>query len=219
MVRLLSLCIEICSSIIFVMPAVIILQYAVLKQRSLSKLAAVTVFSLYLMGVFSVVGLPTITSWHVDFHFNLIPFIDIVTSPLDYIRNTILNIILFMPFGFLLPAVWREYRSLRKIALAGFLLSLFIELLQIFTFRLTDVDDLITNTGGTMLGYDIGRRFSFRLPFRQAEAEKDRSGKWEPVLLFVVTLLIAFCLKPFLSDLMWDKVLSSPLWESIKGGK
>lgn len=219
MVRLLSLCIEICSSIIFAMPAVIILQYAVLKQRSLSKLAAAMVFSLYLMGVFSVVGLPTITSRHVDFHFNLIPLIDIVTSPLDYIRNTVLNIILFMPLGFLLPAVWKEYRSLRKIALAGFLLSLFIELLQIFTFRLTDVDDLITNTGGTMLGYFIGKRLSFRLPFRQTEAKEDRSGKWEPVLLFGVMFLIAFCLKPFLSDLMWDKVLSSPLWESIKGGK
>lgn len=209
MVYLLSMGIEFVASVVFLIPAVLILQYAVLKQRSFSKLAAVTIFSLYLMGVFSVVGLPSLASWHVNFHFNLIPLIDIATSPPDYIRNTILNVILFMPFGFLVPAVWKEYRSLRKMALAGFLLSLFIEILQIFTFRLTDVDDLITNTGGTMLGYYIGGRLSFRLPFRLAETEKDRYGKWEPILFLGIVFLIAFCLKPFLSNLMWDKVLSS----------
>lgn len=218
MVFLLNLGIEFVTSVVFLIPAVLILQYGVFKQHSFSKLAAVAIFSLYLLGVFSVVGLPTATSWHVNFHFNLIPLIDIVTSPLDYIRNTILNIVLFVPFGFLVPAVWKEYRSRRKMALTGCLLSLFIEILQIFTFRLTDVDDLITNTGGTMLGYYIASRFSFRLPFQLEETEEERLGKWEPILYIGVMFLIAFCLKPFLSELMWDKVLSSTLWENIKNG-
>ena len=123
MVRLLSIGIEIFSSVIFVIPAVFILQYIIFKQRNLSKTAATAVVIFYLVAVFSVVGIPTVTSWHVDPAFNLIPIIDIVNSPLDYIRNTVLNIILFVPFGFLLATLWKEYRSLRTVALAGLTLS------------------------------------------------------------------------------------------------
>lgn len=216
MVNLLSMGIEFVASTVAVVPAVLILQYIVSKQRSFSKTAAVMILSFYLMGVFSVAGLPTVASWHIDFDFNLIPLIDIATSPLDYIRNTILNIIMFAPFGFLLPMLWKEYRSLRKVALAGFLLSLFIEILQIFTFRLTDVDDLITNTAGTVIGYCVSKGLSFQLPFRLSE--KDGYNKWEPLLIIGMVFIVSFCLKPFLSNLMWDKVLASPLWESIRGG-
>ena len=35
-------------------------------------------------------------------------------------------------------------------------MSLAMEVLQLFTFRATDVDDLIMNTLGTLLGYIIG---------------------------------------------------------------
>ena len=35
-------------------------------------------------------------------------------------------------------------------------MSFTIEVLQLFTFRLTDIDDLIMNTLGTLLGYGIG---------------------------------------------------------------
>lgn len=52
MVRLLSIGIEVFSSLIFVVPAVLVLQYAVLKQRSFFKMAAVMIFACYLMAVF-----------------------------------------------------------------------------------------------------------------------------------------------------------------------
>lgn len=219
MVRLLSMGIEVFSAVIFVIPAVLILQYAVFKQKSFSKMAAVMVFMFYLIAVFSVVGIPTVTSWHVNPTFNLIPLIDVVNSPLDYIRNTVLNIILFMPLGFLLPVIWKEYRSLRVVALAGLLLSVMIEVLQIFTFRLTDVDDLITNTTGAVLGFYVGKLCSFRLPFgltENMENSENRYSKYEPVIILAVAFLIGFCLKSFVSDVIWDKILLSPLWERIK---
>lgn len=220
MIRVLSMGIEIFSSVIFVIPAVFILQRAVFKQRSFSKTTAVMVFMFYLIAVFSVVGIPTVTSWHVDPAFNLIPIIDIVNSPLDYIRNTVLNIILFVPLGFLLPMIWREYRSLRTTVLAGLMLSVLIEVLQIFTFRLTDVDDLITNTAGAALGFYVARLFSFRLPFGRLMglAENDENGysRYEPVIILAVAFLIGSCLKSFVSDVIWDKMLLSPLWENIR---
>lgn len=216
MVRILSMGIEIFSSVIFVVPAVFILHYAVFKQKRFFKTAAVMVFMFYHIAVFSVVGIPTVSSWHVDPTFNLIPIIDIVNSPLDYIRNTILNIILFVPLGFLLPMIWKEYRSLRTAALAGLILSVLIEVLQIFTFRLTDVDDLITNTAGAVLGFYMARLFSFRLAFGVAEYDENGYSKYEPVIILIVAFLIGFSLKSYVSDAIWDKILSSALWESIR---
>lgn len=216
MIRLLSLVIEIFSSVIFIVPAVLALQYVVLRQRSVSKTAAVIIFALYLMAVFSTVGIPTIHSININFSFNLIPLIDIVNSPIDYIRNTILNIILFMPLGVLLPIMWKEFRSARCIALTGLSLSLFIEILQIFTFRLTDVDDLITNTAGAVAGYYLSRRFLFKRSFRLLKSEKTCRGKYESFIIFALVFLIRFFLKPLVSGGIWEMILSSPVWERIR---
>ena len=216
MVRLLSMGIEIFSSVIFVIPAVFVLQYVVFRQRSFSRLATVTIFIFYLVAVFSVVGIPTVGSFQIHPEFNWIPLIDIVNSPFDYIRNTILNIILFVPLGFIVPTLWKEYCSLRTAALMGLGLSLFIEILQIFTFRLTDVDDLITNTAGCVLGFYIAKLFSFRLPFGLEKHDSKDCGKYEPIIILAAAFLIGFCLKSFVSDAIWDKVLSSPLWDAVK---
>ncbi len=97
MVRLLSAGITCLSSIIFLVPAVIVLQYFVLGQRSFCKW-------------FMVTGLPTAYTLQFDLSVNLVPLADIVNSPLEYVKNTLLNIVLFMPLGFLLPVIWREYR-------------------------------------------------------------------------------------------------------------
>ena len=216
MVQLLSLGIEIFSSIIFVIPVVFIFCFLIVKQRKFSRTAVMMIFALYLAAVFSVTGIPSVISWNRHPDLNLIPLIDIANNPLAYIRNTILNIMLFMPFGFLLPALWKEYRSLRIIAAAGLILSLFIEIMQIFTFRLTDVDDLITNTMGTVAGYCISRRFVFRLPFTSQESETWKGSRFEPVILFGLVFLISFCMKPVLSDAIWDRVFESSMWENIK---
>lgn len=216
MVRLLSLLIEVFSAVIFIVPAVLILQYVVLRQRSASKTAAVMILAFYLMAVFSIVGIPTIHSIHVHFSFNLIPLADIVNSPIDYIRNTILNILLFVPLGVLLPVMWKEYRSLRSIAITGLSLSLFIEILQIFTFRLTDVDDLITNTAGAVAGYYLSRHFLLKRSFRLSKSGKTCHGRQEAFIIFALVFLIGFFLKPLVSDGIWEVVLSSPLWENIR---
>ena len=216
MVRLLSIGIECFSSMVFMIPAIIILQYAIFKQRSFGKIFMVFIFAFYSMAVFSAVGTPTIYTLRVNPSFNFIPLLDIVNSPAAYIKNTILNILLFMPMGFLLPAVWREYRPIKKTVLMGLLLSVVIELLQIFTFRLTDIDDLITNTLGTFLGYYCGKMFSFKLPLKMPVNDENASTKWEPVIILITVFLIAFFLKPLVSNKIWDIILSGPLWESIK---
>lgn len=212
----LSYGIEVFSAVVFVVPIVLIFRSFIWKQRGFSRTAMLMIFGLYLTAALSVTGIPSVISWNMHPEFNLVPLIDIVNNPLAYIRNTILNIVLFMPPGFLLSVLWKEYRSLRMTAAAGFLLSLFIEILQIFSFRLTDVDDLITNTVGAVLGYCISKRLGFRLPFGIKEDKNGTSSGWEPVILFGIVFLISFFLKPVLSNVIWGGVLESPLWESIK---
>lgn len=66
----------------------------------------------------------------------------------------ILNIILFVPLGFLSPIISRTYEQSKKVILFGFSLSLIIEISQLFTlYRATDINDLLTNSLGTLIGY------------------------------------------------------------------
>lgn len=215
MIRLLSIGIDCFSSIIFVVPAIMLLQYVIFKHRNFNQFVAVLVFAIYSSAVFSVVGIPTMGTFHVDFGFNLIPLIDIVNSPFDYVKNTILNIILFIPLGFLVPAIWKKFRSLKKMIIMGLAVSIGIEILQIFTFRLTDIDDLITNTAGTIIGYYLSKKFSYKLPLKLPD-NKERSIQYEPVIILFVMLIIGMFLKPIVSDGIWNMVLSSAWWEKIK---
>ena len=71
-------------------------------------------------------------------------------------RNIILNIIAFIPFGFLIPAGIKKMQQFWKTYLAGFLFTLLIEMIQLITGRgLFEVDDLIYNTLGSIIGYGI----------------------------------------------------------------
>ncbi len=68
----------------------------------------------------------------------------------------ILNIILFIPFGFMFPII---HQKLSKSTIAyGALFSLAIEIMQYISGRgLADIDDLINNTLGAVIGYFIYR--------------------------------------------------------------
>ncbi len=89
----------------------------------------------------------------------------------------ILNVLLFVPFGFLIPAIWNKYQSLPRTILSGFLLSLNIEWLQLFNNRVTDVDDLITNTIGTLIGYVIWKMITIK--GHQNENEFSKHEFWK----------------------------------------
>lgn len=64
------------------------------------------------------------------------------------------NVLVFAPFGFALPLVWERARRAHVTIVAGALLSLAVELTQLFVpTHTTDVDDLLLNTLGTALGF------------------------------------------------------------------
>ena len=70
------------------------------------------------------------------------------------LKGVILNILLFVPFGYLMPLLCTRANRSWKVMLYGLLFSLIIELLQFFTrLGFADVDDLINNTLGAGLGW------------------------------------------------------------------
>lgn len=70
------------------------------------------------------------------------------------IENLAGNIIGFIPFGFILPLLSKRVFKLSTVILLTFCLSLTYEVLQlVFEFGSFDVDDLILNTLGGILGY------------------------------------------------------------------
>ncbi len=88
---------------------------------------------------------------------NFTPFVDYIHEYGDYRTEALLNTIMFIPLGFLIPLYRND--GIVKTVLTGFLLSLMIETLQPFlsAYRVFDVTDLITNTFGALIGYLLYR--------------------------------------------------------------
>ena len=94
----------------------------------------------------------------IPFRINLAPFVNIT----DYEKlfevklNIIGNTAMFIPIGIIWPSVYKELNTPAKAIGAGMLLSLCIEVLQLpFYDRVTDIDDLILNSLGFIIGYGI----------------------------------------------------------------
>ncbi|MCI5650187.1 MAG: VanZ family protein [Fusicatenibacter sp.] len=66
------------------------------------------------------------------------------------------NVIGFMPFGFMIPIISRKRKTFPVVVVLGFSFSLGVELIQLLgKVGCFDVDDLLLNTLGAMLGYWI----------------------------------------------------------------
>lgn len=93
--------------------------------------------------------------------------------------NVLLNIALFFPLGFLFPLLARPFQRWYVTLPTGFGVSLAIESVQYLLGRgMFDVDDLFTNTLGTVLGFSLAMLLLRLFPGRG----KERRG-WAPHLI------------------------------------
>jgi glycopeptide antibiotics resistance protein len=152
--------------------------------------------------VLSIVGIPSINDLTIDLSINIIPIVDIING----LKTTVLNIILFIPLGFLLPLIWHNFRSAKNTILFGFGLSLVIEISQIFTYRATDIDDLITNTAGTLLGYLIAGFVNDKCS-NNLYLKDETQGNKELMCICGITFLVMFLIAPFISGALWEIIL------------
>lgn len=98
--------------------------------------------------------------------YNLVPFVEIrrfvsfreQLGAEAVFLNVAGNILAFIPFGLLLPIILRPMRKGIRVVIWGFLFSMSIELLQMLTrVGSFDVDDLLLNTTGALLGLILFR--------------------------------------------------------------
>lgn len=94
------------------------------------------------------------------YHFlNLIPFVWLKDTYLmgwqRMMEQLLMNVLMLVPFGFLLPVISASMRRCWKTVLLTAGLILVIEMIQYFIGRSADIDDLIMNTTGGLIGYGI----------------------------------------------------------------
>ncbi|WP_078552105.1 VanZ family protein [Bacillus alkalicellulosilyticus] len=76
------------------------------------------------------------------------------------LRNIAGNIILFVPLGFVLALKFSKINSVLRVGVVGLLSSTFIELVQLLLpIRAFDVDDIILNTLGSIIGFLVLKTF------------------------------------------------------------
>ena len=160
--RLCFIGIDMLSYAVVGIPMMLMLFLPVFRTRDRKKRWLLMLFSLYLAAVWSAVGMPGMGQpWVFDPECAFVPFAGLSSA----FQEQALNVLLFVPLGFLLPTLWPRFRRLGRTILAGLILSVVIEAAQLFTFRLTDINDLITGTMGTALGYCIAAIFNRHFGF------------------------------------------------------
>ena len=172
----------------------ILFLYQIFIFHNIKKTAAYILFSLYLAAICFLVGFPNIAGMRIVLSHNFIPLRGMLTD----ITNSYLNVLLFIPLGIFVPCLWPEYRSMMKTVGLGLMTSLGIEILQIFTFRATDINDVITNVAGTMIGYLIGRLIIKRFPQLNWLGCKER----ELYLLYATVVVVMFFTQPFIQSVL-----------------
>ena len=172
----------------------ILFLYHIFIFHNIKKTAAYILFSLYLAAICFLVGFPNIAGMRIVLSHNFIPLRGMLTD----ITNSYLNVLLFIPLGIFVPCLWPEYRSMMKTVGLGLMTSLGIEILQIFTFRATDINDVITNVAGTMIGYLIGKLIINRFPQLNWLGCKER----ELYLLYVTVGVVMFFSQPFIQSVL-----------------
>ena len=163
------------------------------KAQAFWKLA----LALYLAAVYNVAGAPELPYLYPRLNINLIPLWDITNGVSAYLINSGLNILLFIPLGFILPLLWKEFRSRKAMGITGFLVSLGIELAQLLNYRISDVDDLIMNTLGALLGYALLILLSRRKKTLLIQEAADGRKMFLSILGIVAAVM--FALRPYIT--------------------
>ena len=150
-------------------------------------------FAFYVLCLFQIVTLTDVSSSGGS---NFIPFKEIMRYKLFsrlFIKNVVGNVLLFLPYGYF---VGRYFAGKSK-KLSFFLIllaSISIEFTQLSIGRVFDVDDIILNVIGGLLGYFI---YLF-LGKIYGSLPKVLKSTWFLNVLFIILLIIFICLLLFL---------------------
>lgn len=207
---LVDIIVDALSVFLIMLPVMILFPKYMKKQKvitSINHSIGVAFYIIVIAIILSINGIPSLLYMKIDLSFNLMPFQDIAYNYPLYIQSGIGFILL----GFLLPVLWKSNRSLKNTLLYGFLFSLFIEVMQIFCSRVSDVNDLIFNTIGLLTGYIIFTLVyhinadifdDSYLRFRNIKYTK-ACVRYEFVFYMLLIFVVMFCVQASISNWVW----------------
>lgn len=137
----------------------IICRYRQVKKGntySLHRLTMMAVFTIYIAGVLHFTGAGTLYDglmYQLELRLDQINFIPF-SHDID-IAAYLLNILLFIPLGILAPVIWQKMNKLPNILGTGLVFTTLIEVSQLANNRRTDIDDVLLNVLGAVLGFGI----------------------------------------------------------------
>jgi len=149
---------------------------------------------IYIIYCFALFNLVTTTDFE-SFSNNFIPFKEIMryhTTSVLFYRNVIGNIALFIPFGFIVTDMIREKAhksNVLIISLITLLTSLTTEVIQMFIGRSFDIDDIILNLVGGIIGFIF-----YHLTYLIYKHIPNRFKTNRIKFLFFMTMIIIFIL-------------------------
>lgn len=170
--------------IIVFSPVILIIRFLYLKKSrrkvNFKNEIIILLFCMYIIGLASQTILPNITigivsetgemifevNWRNSIsQVNFIPFRTLSDQLLFNNTNTYdlkisllnisANLFLFSPIGFFVPFLWNKFNSIKCIFFIGLSLTTCIECIQYLIGRSTDIDDIILNVSGIMIGYIV----------------------------------------------------------------
>ncbi len=144
---------------------------------------------------------------------NLLPFRPFLiafrygSNNASMVWQTLLNIFMFVPLGLLLPVVFpKKFTGFLSVFAASFAFTLATEILQLFTGRGADIDDVIANTLGGVLGfafYVILYKL-YRVIRMQRKGETEHNGQKYGLIKAVVVIIVLFT--PFFAIKISDQM-------------
>lgn len=116
---------------------------------------------------------------------SLIPFAGFAED----VDGHLLNVLLFVPLGLLVPTLSGRNLGTLPAVTTAIVASLAIEFSQLLNSRITDIDDLLMNVAGTLVGYCV---------FGLIERKRKNHNEKTPGMILAVLMLITAFLGRFL---------------------
>lgn len=142
------------SVIIFAVYLIIkkIIKKKISIKRSLVEFAFIW-YVFTLLEVTGIIGILSMTQYKWEWLLESFDVIKIII-PQDggEVAMLICNCVLFIPFGYLLPIIFHRMKIIR-VLIISLIVILIIELLQAAGGRMLEVNDIVTNLLGTVIGY------------------------------------------------------------------
>ncbi len=147
-------------------------------------------FLWYILILFQVVTFQDV-SWSTS---NFTPFKEIFRYEIGdrlFYKNVVGNFMMFVPFGFFV-SYYLKFKKIYEILLMSLIASTTIEYIQLVIGRVFDVDDIILNLGGALIGYIV-----YRVIYRVVKAiynplKKQAFFNIIKVILIICTISIGF---------------------------